>query len=135
MRMRCLLPACAAIKSAPKQGFEKVAGVACATTLRAIAGKLETGIPVRRRTEILAGFPVAAELVVGRAFFEILQYGIGLAQLLEADFSIRIFADIGMIFARQRAVGALDFILAGVARHAHDLVVVLEFHLGKPQIG
>jgi hypothetical protein len=129
MRMSRLLPTRPAIKTAPEKGFKEITGIAGAATLRTIAGELKTSVPVWRRTEILPSLPVAAQLVISSALFEIFQDGIGFTQLLEADFGIRVLADIGMIFARQRAVGALDFILAGIARHAHDLVVVLEFHL------
>ena len=117
-------------KAMSVQRFEEVAEIRCLGALRTIAGKLEAGVPVRRRAEILPRFPVAAQLVVGGTLFEILEYRIGLAQFLETDLGGKVLADIGMIFAGQLAIRAADLVLGGIACHPHDLVVVLEFHSG-----
>ena len=92
------------------------------------AAELEPGVPARRGTEFLAGLPVGAQLVVGRAFLGIPEYLVGLADFLEALFGIRLVTDIRVILARQFLVGALDLILGGILRDPHDLVVVFVLH-------
>ena len=82
--------------------------------------------------KLLTGLPVGAELIVGRAFFRVLQHLVGFAQFLEFRFGIRFLADIRVILARQLAVGALDFILGGVAFHPQYFVVIFEIHLWLP---
>src|SRR4029077_13625056 len=93
------------------------------------AGELEAAAPVRGRPELLAGFPVGAELVVGGALLGVLQHLVGLLHLLEARLRVRLLAHIGVVLARQPPVGGLDLIRAGGSLHAQDLVVVTEFHV------
>ena len=102
----------------------------------AAARILEARVPVGRRTEVLPLLPVGAELVVGRALLGVLQDLVGLARVLEFRFRARVLVDVGMIGARELAVGALDVVLAGVSLDAEDLVVVLIFHGdGGPETG
>ena len=68
------------------------------------------------------------ELIVGGALFGTLEYFVGFADFLEAGFGVLFLADVRMIFASELAVGLLDLRLRGIARHTHDLVVVLELH-------
>src|ERR1700720_1087403 len=95
----------------------------------AAAGELEAAAPVRGRPELLAGFPVGAELVVRGALLGVLQHLVGLLHLLEARLRVRLLAHIGVVLARQPPVGVLDLIRARGSLHAQDLVVVTEFHI------
>src|SRR6266446_3031907 len=93
------------------------------------AGELEAAAPVRGRPELLAGFPVGAELVVRGALLGVLQHLVCLLHLLEARLRVRLLAHIGVVLARQPPVGGLDLIRGGGSLHAQDLVVVTEFHV------
>ena len=90
--------------------------------------ELETLAPVGRRAEVLPRPPVRPELVVGRALLRVLEHFVGFLQLLEARLGVLLLADVRVVLAGQLAVGALDLVLRGGARHAHDLVVVLVAH-------
>src|SRR2546430_7494735 len=92
------------------------------------AGELEAAAPVRGRPELLAGFPVGAELIVCGALLGVLQHLVRLLHFLEARLRVRLLAHIGVVLARQPPVGGLDPIRAGRPLHAQDLVVVAEFH-------
>ena len=74
--------------------------------------------------------PVAAcaQLVVGGAFFRIAQRLVGLVDGLEALLRAGLLAHVGMVLARQPAVGRLDLRVAGTGFDAEDVVVVLELH-------
>jgi hypothetical protein len=85
-------------------------------------------LPARRGTELVALLPVFAEPVVLRALLRIAQDVVGLSDFLEAGLGVGLLAHVGVVLAREPAVGALDLLRAGGARHAHDLVVVPEFH-------
>ena len=85
------------------------------------------GLPIGRRTEVLAGL-ACAERVVGRALLGIPQHFIGLADFLEPRLGVLLFADVGMKLTREPAIGALDVVGRRFAADAHDLVVVLVFH-------
>src|ERR1700719_852062 len=93
------------------------------------AGELEAAAPVRGRPELLAGFPVGAELVVRGALLGVLEHLVGLLHLLEARLRVRLLAHIGVVLARQPPVGGLDLIRGSSSLHAQDLVVVTEFHV------
>src|SRR5204863_8274695 len=88
------------------------------------AAKLEAGVPVRWRLEILAGLPVAAHLVVRRALLRILEDLVGLVDFLEARLRVRHLADVGVVLASELAVRWLDVVLRRAARRAQCLVVV-----------
>ena len=115
-------------KTSPVQRFKKVAELRRVAAGEASAGKFKAGIPVGGRTEILARFPISAQLVVGCALFGILEYFIRFADFLEACLGIGFLAHIRVIFACQQTIGALDLFLGGVSRNPHDLVIVLVFH-------
>ena len=122
-------PSMSCAKAMAEQRFEKVAELRCVAAGESALGKLEARVPVRWRAELLVRFPFRAEPVVSHPFFRILQHFIGLAQLLEARLRLGFLAYVGMIFARQLPVSALDVILGSIPPHAHDLVIILEFHL------
>src|SRR5438270_13254345 len=71
---------------------------------------------------------MAAELVVRRALFRILQRFIRLADFLEFLLGVGLFRYIGMVFARELAIGLLDVVVGGAAFDAEGRVVVLVFH-------
>ena len=63
--------------------------------------------------------------VVGRALLRVGEHGIGLAAFLEALFRVRIVGiAVRMVLHRQLAIGSLDLLLGGAARHAQHFVVV-----------
>ena len=97
------------------------------------AGELEALAPIGRRPEILSGTPVLAELVVCRALLGILEDLVRFLQLLELCLGVGLLADVWMVLARKPAIRTLDDLLRGIARHAHHLVVVPEFH-GVPAV-
>jgi hypothetical protein len=92
------------------------------------AGFLAKRLPARRRAEFLPGLPVRAQPVIGRALFRVAQHLVGFGNLLEARLGVLFLADVGVVFARQLAVGFFDLVGRGVALHTHGLVVVLVFH-------
>ena len=104
-----------------KQLLKKVAVRPAIGAVETAAAEFESVAPVRGRLEVLPRLPVGAKLVVGGALFRVLQYRIGLSQFLETKFRIGCLADIWMIFARQLAVGAFDFILAGASLDASSV--------------
>jgi hypothetical protein len=107
-------------------GAERAAAAEAAA--RPAAAELEAGIPVRRRLELLAGLPVAAHLVVGGPLLRIPQDLVGLVDLLEALLGVGGLAHVRVVLAGELAVGLLDVVLRGRARHAEGVVVVLVFH-------
>jgi hypothetical protein len=121
---------------AAEERFEEVAELPRVRSLGAGARELEAGVPVGGRTEILPLPPVGAELVVGCALLRVLQDLVGLARVLELGFRARLLVDVGVVGAREFAVGALDVVLAGISLDAEDLVIVLIFHGdGGPETG
>src|SRR5690606_18237990 len=69
-----------------------------------------------------------AQLVVGLAPGGIAQRLVGLVDGLELVLGAGFLADVGMVFAREPAVGGLDLRLSGIGLHAQDAVVILELH-------
>src|SRR5882672_1725782 len=108
-----------------KQRFEKIA-VVCIAPSR--AAELKAGSPIGRRTKILARRMSLSQLIVGGPLLRSSQHLVGLADLLETGFGVLLLADVRVIFTSELAVGLLDLRLGGIARHTHDLVVVLELH-------
>jgi len=102
------------------------------------AGELKARVPVRRRVKVCtsAVLPLlrrlAAQRVVGGAFLRVRQHGVGLVHLGHPRGGIGLLAHVGVVAARELAVGRLDVCSRGVAWHAQDLVVVLELHAGSP---
>jgi len=93
-----------------------------------VLGEFEAGVPAGRRAEVLAGLIVLPELVVGGALFGVGEDLVGLVDLFHAFFGVRLLGDVRMVFARELAVGLLDFVGGRLARHAQRPVVVPEFH-------
>ena len=91
-------------------------------------GELETGIPVRRRSEFLARLPFLAELIVGGTLLRVAEHFVGLADLLESGFSSRLLADVRMELASKLAKGPFDLVLRRAAFQPQALIVVLVFH-------
>src|SRR5690606_9817576 len=89
---------------------------------------LEIEMPVRRRTELLALFPAAAELVVRGALLRIAKHLVSLVHFLEALLGVRLLADVRVVLAGEAPVRPLDVVRRRIASDAHDRVVILEFH-------
>ena len=116
---------------AAEELLEEVAEFGAVQALGAgCAGELETGVPVGRRAEVLTRVVrgLLPQAVVGSALFGVGQDGVGLVHLGHAGRGVSLLADVGVVAARQLAVGLLDVVRTGIARHAQDLVVVLELH-------
>ena len=94
----------------------------------AVARELEAAAPVRRWTKLLAGFPLAAELVVRGALLGILEHFVGLLHFLEARLGVRLLAHVGVVLVSEPAIGLPDLVGARGALDSEDLVVVTEFH-------
>src|SRR6185437_16939518 len=98
--------------------------------------ELEPFRPARRGPELLAGLPLAAQLIVGRALLGVLQDLVGLLELLEFLLGVRLFADVRVELARQAAVRLLDLVRGRRTGHAEYLVIIPVFHeclsLGSP---
>lgn len=92
-------------------------------------------LPARRWPEILPGLPVAAQLIIGGAFFRIAQHLVSFGNRFEMLLGLRLLADVRVILASQPAVDFLDVFRRGVAGEAEDLVIVLVFHTGSAQSG
>jgi len=93
-----------------------------------IAGELEAGIPVGRRTEVLTGLILMAKLVVGRTALSVRKDGLGFVHFLHARIGIRLFGHVRMVFACQLAIVLLDLVGACRAINVKYLVVIPEFH-------
>ncbi len=108
---------------------EEVAEVGLlARTTAAAAAELEAAVPARRRLEVLPALLAPADVVVRGTLFRVAQRFVGLGHFLEARFGVGLLADIGVVFAGELAVGALDLVGRGAALHTEGCVVVLEFH-------
>jgi hypothetical protein len=121
-----------AVAHAPEELGEEVAEVASFHAVGPVR-ELEARVPVRRRREALPGLMALADGVVGGAPFGVGQNGIGFVDLAHARRGVGFLADVGVVLARQLAVGLADFLGAGVAGDTQHLVVVLELHdFGPP---
>src|SRR5690606_18942543 len=70
----------------------------------------------------------SAQLVIGLAPGRIAQRLVGLVDRLELVFGAGLLADIGMVLARQPAIGGLDLRFARIGLNAQNTVVILELH-------
>ena len=84
--------------------------------------------PVGRRSELLAGTIMPAQLIVGGTLLGIFQDLIGLLDILEFRLGVPLLADIRMELAGQFAVGALDRLGVRAPAHPQRVVVILELH-------
>jgi hypothetical protein len=116
----------AARRGSPEQGLEEIAVVA--PCIASGTAELETRSEIGRRTKVLAGPGARSQLIIGRALFGSAQHLVRLAHLLEAGFGVGLLADVGMELPRELAISLLDLRVGRVARDAHDLVIVFEFH-------
>src|SRR5215472_7437086 len=93
----------------------------------------ESLLPVRRRPEILPR-GMATQLIVGRSLLGILQRLVGLRNLLEALLGVGLLGYIGVILARELAIGFLDVLCARGAINTERSVIVLVLHLRRCKI-
>src|SRR6267378_4135502 len=117
--------AAAAAASECAERLEQVGQVDAAEVLAGVAA--EALVPVGRRAEILPG-PVRAQAVEGGALFLVLERLVRLGHFLELLLGVRLLRDVGVVLARELAVGLLDVLVARAALDAQDLVIVLVFH-------
>ena len=85
--------------------------------------------PIGRRAEILAR-RVAAELIVRGALLRVLERLVGLRHFLELLLGVLFLRHVGVILARELAIGGLDLVGGRVFLHAENRVVVLVLHQG-----
>ncbi len=107
---------------------EEVAEIGRIFRRNAVAGELEAGVPIGRRTEILSRLVLMPELVVGGAPLWVGEHGVGFVHFLHVCIGIRLLRHVRMVFACQLAVVFLDLVGAGRALDAKYLVVIPEFH-------
>src|ERR1700730_10667520 len=145
---KCRPPAAAAkklleeIAEAGAVEFELDATVAAAIAIESAAWLALLRSPVRWRLKSSRLVPIGAELIVLLALLRIAQHLVSFINLLEFFFSgLFILRDIGMIFARQLAERALDFIVARRLGDAERFVIIPELHrhraptLCRPRFG
>jgi len=119
---------------AAEQLGEEIAEIGRLRAADAGTGKLEVGIPVGWRTEVLPRLVAAADCVVGGAFLGVGEDRIGLVDLLHARLGVRRLAQVRVELAGQLAKRLLDVLSGGVAGDAQRLVVVLELQSGLPHV-
>jgi hypothetical protein len=95
---------------------------------RIAATELVAAAPVRRRLELLSALVAFAQIVICSTLLGVLKRFVGFGHLLESSFRVGLLAHVGVVLARQLAVGTLDFILGGAALHAESRVIVFELH-------
>jgi len=131
---RPALRACAGsrTRAATEQGFKEIAEgpdvlVAHVAEVESAAAVLLR--PIRRRAELVAAaITTRAQLVVGRAFLLVAQHLVGFVDRLEFLLGAGFLVLVRVIFARELAIGRLDFGLARGGLHSEYFVVILEFH-------
>ena len=129
-RHRPVGPRLSAVVAASRETRKQVGQVDVVERRLAGTAVAEMGAPVRRWPEFLPGL-VAAELVVSRALFRILEGLVGLGNFLELGFAFRIFRHVGMVFVRELAIRALDVGQRSAALEPENAIVILVFH-GDP---
>src|SRR6266480_3158705 len=105
--------------------LEQVGQVDAAEVLAGVAA--EALVPIGRRTEVLPG-AVRAEAVEGGALFLVPERLVRLGHFLELLLGVRLLRDVGVVLAREPAVGLLDVLVARAALDAQELVIVLVLH-------
>ena len=107
-------------RAAPVDGFEQI--------VELVVGEGRVAAAAVGWLEIRPGLPVAAQLVVGGALFQVLEHRVGFAEGLEAQLGVGLLAHVRVVLARQPPVGSLDLGIAGGGLDAQRRVVILEFH-------
>ena len=115
-------------RTAKQAGKEIAEAVEVGKPLAAATGVPEALRPIRRRPELLPGAVVPPQMIVGRAFVRIAQHFVGLLQLFELVLGVLFLAHVGMVFARQLAIGAFHLFRVGAAGHTENFVVILILH-------
>jgi hypothetical protein len=90
-------------------------------------------LPAWRGCEVLTRL-IRAHLVVRFALLGVLQHLVGFLDLFELFFGVLLLGHVRMVFAGELAIGLLDRVLGGRSFHAQNLVVVLVFHLRRPEV-
>src|SRR5262249_38287322 len=113
--------------SPAEEGPEEVGEAAHLLVLEAAHGDPRAPRPAAApRRDALVGLPVRAHLVVATALLGVGEHLVGLVDLLEARLGLAVAGvDVGMVLARELAVGGLDLLAARGLRDAERLVVVL----------
>src|SRR5690606_2678340 len=122
----------AAVGLATEQAFEEITEAAARATAGEHVVVVEpgrtAGSEARRRHFVAGTVAAGAQLVVGLAPGGVAQRLVCLVDGLELVLGAGFLADVGMVFAREPAVGGLDLRLSGIGLHAQDAVVILELH-------
>ncbi len=78
---------------------------------------------------LLVAIPVGAQVVVFLALFRVGQDLVGLVDLFEAFLGLLVVrVDVGVVFARQASIGALDLLVRRALVYAQDFVVISILH-------
>src|SRR6185503_19888822 len=96
-----------AATAASEEAAEEVVGVPAAAELELHAVATEALEPLE--------VPGRRTAVVARALVRVAQHLVGLRDLLEAVLGVGLLVDVGVVGARETAVGAADLLLARVA--------------------
>ncbi|MNF99709.1 hypothetical protein D3C84_826200 [compost metagenome] len=79
----------------------------------------------------MAMLAIAAQVIVFGALVGAFQCFIGFRSILELRLGILFLADVGVVFARQLAIGGLDRLVVCGRLHTENLVIVFEVHRGN----
>src|SRR5256885_122182 len=129
---------CRAAPSAAEKRFKEIAessaaefkldstAAIAAPLMKSAAGLLP---PLRRRLKSAGLVPIRAELIVFLAFLGITQDFVGFVNLFKFFLSrFFVLRDVGMMFAREFAECAFDFVIRRVFRNAERFIVIPELH-------
>ncbi|MCY1177584.1 hypothetical protein D9M73_178980 [compost metagenome] len=97
----------------------------------AATAETATALPARWSLEWLAMLAITAQIVVFGALVGAFQRFIGFRGVLELGLGVLFLADIGVVFARQLAIGGLDRLVVCGRLHTENLVIVFEVHRGN----
>ena len=127
-RRRLTLLSLALVGGLFEQPIQKVLKLRLARTLTLPARKLETALPAWSGGSAIRAGNVGCELIVGGTLLSVTQDVISLVDIAHARLRISLFADVGVIFARELSIRFADIVLRSLTWHFQYLVIVFKFH-------